>query len=262
MTLTSNSSMYSYLDCGPTEFYYEAIEMIVNKTGYYHFSTNSTHEAYNFIYENNFDIFYVTKNLLETNYRENSLPKHGWSFSVQLYANRTYILVVTTVSPKLEETFVVRIIGVNYVTFNRIHNIPQMIESIYEFEFTHNSQIYGFTDCAWQWYMRTYVIIKLNVITSGVYTISGSCAEKNHIYLYKDSFTPSNVSINLLHTSQHGPFESKFKLLTHLDYNQTYSLVVGTSKGVIFSTDGFKISVAGLNKVTFNPISKNINYIN
>lgn len=104
--------------------------MNINETGVYHFSANSTYDTYYFIYENNFDVFRVTKNLLKTNYRIFYNSKSEWSFSIELYANRTYILVVTTAYARLEVIFVTRVIGINSITFNKISRLFSFISRV------------------------------------------------------------------------------------------------------------------------------------
>lgn len=117
--LTSDSQNYSRTGCWTLEYYYEAIEINVSETGGYSIISNSTMNTYGYIYENNFDVFNLTKNLIAED-DESGCDDHQFKLTKQLRVETRYILIVTTFDPNRFETFSVVVIGPKNVSFNRI----------------------------------------------------------------------------------------------------------------------------------------------
>lgn len=114
--LTKDSQTYSRL-CNMGKFHYETIKIDTNESGMYGFEMNSTEKIYAYIYENEFDPFNPTKNLLvETNY---TCSMHTFQLIVHLVTNITYELVVTTYDSNVQGPFSVLVLGPNYVRINR-----------------------------------------------------------------------------------------------------------------------------------------------
>ena len=62
--LTANSSTYSPTGCDASNYYYEAIQVNVVKTGEYNLRSNSRIDTVDYIYENNFNLVNLSENLL------------------------------------------------------------------------------------------------------------------------------------------------------------------------------------------------------
>ncbi len=129
---------------------------------------------------------------------------------------------------------------------------------MYSSALTTNSQKYGLTMCASA--SNYYETIQVNVVTGGSYSLSSSSSIVTYGYLYTDHFNPFNLSENLL-SKDYGSCNSRqFKLLTYLQADITYVLVVTTS--FLRIEQKFLVLVTGPNKVTLNPISEYLNFIN
>ena len=116
--LTADSQNYSRTGCWALEYYYEAIEINVSETSDYGIISN-TMAIYGFMYENNYDVFNLTNNLIGTNYADNGYYSQ-FKLTKQLRVETRYILIVTTYFPNRSGPFSVLAIGPKSVSFNRI----------------------------------------------------------------------------------------------------------------------------------------------
>jgi hypothetical protein len=115
--LTANTQTYSRV-CGRTNYYYETIQVNVQETGNYSFGSISSIETYGYIYNNSFDPFNPTKNLvLQDGY---GCGIYQFQLTARLQLNTTYVLVVTTFFPNVQGNFSVHVTGPNNVRLNRI----------------------------------------------------------------------------------------------------------------------------------------------
>ncbi len=113
--LTKDTQTYSRV-CGRTNYHYETIQVNVDETSTYSFDSNSTIITYGYLYEDNFDPFDPTKNLLtQSNY---SCGGFHFQFAAHLQFNTTYVLVVTTFEANVQGEFSVFVIGPNNVSLN------------------------------------------------------------------------------------------------------------------------------------------------
>jgi hypothetical protein len=86
------------------------------ETGNYSFGSISTIETYGYIYNDSFDPFDPTKNLvLQDGY---GCGIYKFQLITYLQANTTYVLVVTTFFPNVQGNFLVHVTGPNNVTLN------------------------------------------------------------------------------------------------------------------------------------------------
>lgn len=104
--------------CGRTNYYYETIQVSVQENNTYRFDNNSTMINYGYIYEDSFDPYNPTKNLLS----QSNFTCGGFLFQFTTYLemNKMYILVVTTFESGVYGEFTVLVYGSNNVTLNRI----------------------------------------------------------------------------------------------------------------------------------------------
>jgi hypothetical protein len=117
---------------------------------------------------------------------------------------------------------------------------------------TANSSTYSPTLCEEANYY--YEAIQVNVVTTGCYNLSSKSIVDTFCYIYKDEFVPFNASINLISRSGISLNNTPFQLITYLEVNTSYVLVVTTSSPKV--TGAFSIRVSGPNNVTFYRISE------
>jgi hypothetical protein len=114
--LTADTQTYTR-ECGRSSYYYETIEVNVQETGNYSFGSISNIQTYGYIYEDSFDPFNPTQNLLSQDGYGCGMYK--FQFTTWLQVNTTYVLVVTTFFPNVQGNFSVHVIGPNNVSLNR-----------------------------------------------------------------------------------------------------------------------------------------------
>lgn len=114
--LTTSTQTYSR-ECGNSNYYYETIQVDVQETGNYSFAGISGIKIYGYIYNNSFNPFSPTENLLSDSGVE--CDKYRFQIIVYLQVNITYVLVVTTFSPKEQGNFSVHVTGPGNITLNQ-----------------------------------------------------------------------------------------------------------------------------------------------
>jgi len=99
-----------------------------------------------------------------------------------------------------------------------------------------------------------YETIDLNVVENGSYTLGSVSNIDTYGYIYNGNFNPFNPSENLLSHIDDGCGYEQFRLVTHLQVNIPYILLVTTYLPDI--TGPFWIFVSGPNNVSLNRSSK------
>jgi hypothetical protein len=117
LELTTDSQMFSRV-CNLRNFYYETFEVKVPEIRYYTIQSSSDIDTYGYIYENTFNPLNTTENLLTSD--DNGGGFDGqFRFEIPLYVDTTYILVVTTFSPKHIGEIQINLLGLTNVTVKR-----------------------------------------------------------------------------------------------------------------------------------------------
>jgi hypothetical protein len=116
LELTTDSQIYSRF-CNLENFYYGAFEVKVPEIRYYTIQSSGNIDTYGFIYENKFDPLNITENLLTSD--DNSGSGGQFKFDIPLYVDTTYILVVTTSSPKQIGQIDINLLGLTNVRIKR-----------------------------------------------------------------------------------------------------------------------------------------------
>ncbi len=111
--LTENHPRYSRTGCDLSDYYYEAIRILVNESDYYTLSSNSSMDTYGYIYKKNFYPFSPSINLILENDESSNDGQFG--LKVFLRTNTVYILVVTTFEPSVTEAFSIIVSASNNV---------------------------------------------------------------------------------------------------------------------------------------------------
>lgn len=116
--LTNNSPMFARTS-GAATFFYAAIRLTLYVTGVYTITSNSSMDAYGYLYANSFNASNVNYNLMAGDDDSNGAVQ--FRIVVNLQANINYILVFTTFSERVTGSFSVIVSGpytVNLVPIN------------------------------------------------------------------------------------------------------------------------------------------------
>ena len=90
-------------------YFYMVYEVVVRRTGYYTFNSNSTTDLLGYLYEDNFFAARASDNLLR--YDDNSGGNGQFEFFIELRSPVTYYLVVTTSERRVTGHFRVSVTG-------------------------------------------------------------------------------------------------------------------------------------------------------
>jgi hypothetical protein len=117
--LSVDSQSFSRPDSGSAaaNYYYEAIQLNVVEDGIYNLWSNSTMDTYGYLYNDDFNPFNPSTNLLAMD--DGSNGEDQFKLTICLLANTTYILLVTTYSPDTVGPFSIFVSDPNYVNLNR-----------------------------------------------------------------------------------------------------------------------------------------------
>jgi hypothetical protein len=118
LELTTDSQMYSQ-GCDKKNVYYETLELKVPEIRYYMIQSSGNIDTVGYIYENNFNPLNPTENLIASN--DEGGDSYGqFKIEIFLYVDTTYILVVTTHSPKEIGEIKITFLGSTDVTIKRL----------------------------------------------------------------------------------------------------------------------------------------------
>ncbi|CAF2956065.1 unnamed protein product, partial [Rotaria sp. Silwood2] len=119
-TLNSDSSTFTRNGSSGT-FYYEAIQVTVNRTGNYTLRSNCATDTYGYLYVNNFNSYDVSSNLVKCD--DDAGGNFQFSMTYTLQAGTTYILVFTTYSSNVMTPFSINVVGPTSVSLRRMNII-------------------------------------------------------------------------------------------------------------------------------------------
>jgi hypothetical protein len=92
--LNNKSQKYNHHHCGQLEYYYEALKVAVNTSGYYMISSNSTLDTFGYLYTYPFDPYSFVDSSLDRS--DNFYEDKQFTIIAHLQSNITYVLVITT----------------------------------------------------------------------------------------------------------------------------------------------------------------------
>jgi hypothetical protein len=104
--------------CGELSYYFEAIRMSVVTNGVYTLSSHSTIDTYGYIYQDSFNLFNLSENLLSND--DNSCNNNQFKLINQLQIHTTYVLVLTTYYTDEIGNFSIIVTGPNEVILSQI----------------------------------------------------------------------------------------------------------------------------------------------
>ena len=92
--LNNKSSKHTSFNCRPLDHYYEALEINVNTSGFYMFSTESSLNTIGYLYEHEFNPYDSIDNSLARSH--DFCDDNQLRITAYLKLNITYILIITT----------------------------------------------------------------------------------------------------------------------------------------------------------------------
>ena len=129
--LSINSESYSRSRCSPLKYYFESLEIQVMMNGYYRFHSETRINTHGYFHRHLFDPLDPSIGRLVSN--ESKCGDGQFPLRFQLEANTTYVLVVTTASPKMSGNFSVIATGPALVIFNRTSEYTNHIKTNADF---------------------------------------------------------------------------------------------------------------------------------
>ncbi|CAF1543200.1 unnamed protein product, partial [Adineta ricciae] len=239
------------------EYYYEAIQINVNKSDFYTVFgsvANINIGLVIFIYKGDFYAQIPRGNLIVQHDICTQLDLGHTT--TKLLANIRYILVITTCSPFETVDFSIKALGRNNVSLRHID--PSLgIHSNYSSELTTKSQMYD-KNCIRSYYY--YESLRLTIPIDGYYAFSTGKSSDINIDLYKNHFDPLNPRQNLVPIVRHGCSngDRDGRYTVHLEFDTIYILLVTTSRSMRMTS--FLIDVYGLSNITLQYFVDNSTY--
>ncbi|CAF0998936.1 unnamed protein product [Adineta steineri] len=228
-SLTHNNQMY-YRDCQKELFYYESIQVKVNKSGYYSFRGSGDIDPYGSIYKNKFNPLDPSENLIDQDYARYSNIQ--FKFDILLNVDMIYVLVVTTFDSKETGKFLIVVLSENKVILERL-STPVNIRLIYSSKLTDNSPTY-YRDC--QVPQCHYETLQIHVNTTGPKQSSCVIGDQCNFYIKGIGLTLDDI------------LRDQLQLNTALN-NQSFSIKLSAGLAIIMFIAGLINSI--LSFITF-----------
>jgi len=248
---------------GPS--YYEAIQVVVDRTGYYNltsFSPNNM-DTHGYIYNGTFYPLSPSVNMVQQD--DDSAGNNQFRLPVFLEAGVPYTLVVAPHNAAITGSYSVVASGPGNVQMNRIDPIyltttttptttttlAPVIMSNYSNALTVNSGNFTRYGGSGTFY---YHAVEVRVPVTGNYTFkTSSTISDTYGYLYQGNFYPTLPQYNIVKQNDDAFGNAQFGFTANLRSDITYILVF-TTYGQL-STGNFTISASGPSNVYMNPIS-------
>ena len=116
--LTATTDRYSRDQCQSSNYYYQALKMSIQTSGIYRFQSDSAIRMYGYLYQDTFNPFDPSLNLLIEN--DHECGENQLWLNSSLLSHMTYILVATTDIPGRTGPFSIQSFGATNIIFSRI----------------------------------------------------------------------------------------------------------------------------------------------
>ncbi|CAF4036671.1 unnamed protein product [Adineta steineri] len=251
-------------------YYYQSIQVNVATTGIYTIFSNGTIDTCGYLYNDTLNPLFPDQNLLLW---DDGVTKNvQFMLSIYLQAMTQYILVVTPYWPSRTGAFSINALGPG--SMNLSTNISSTIKSQYSSALSAYSPVFirprtwGFDYPSYFFYQS----IRINVTTTGAYTIFSDSPMDTYGFLYSNTFDPSFPDQNLmLYNDNAAAPNNQFVLIATLQAMKQYTLVVTTywpSNTGAFSiievgpaSVGFSIATTGLYTIVSNSTMDTYGYL-
>ncbi|UJR12759.1 hypothetical protein I4U23_016933 [Adineta vaga] len=259
LTVTRILSSISIIDqaycrkdtCWPSLYYFEAYEMIVNITDYYTIKTDGTLDTYGYLYNNTFNPFIRSLNLIQED--DNNGTNNQFMLNMIFQSSIKYIIVVTTFTADTVAPYMLIITGPTSVQLTQIIGAGlQSQQIIYSSSLTRNSLSYcQFRNCSLNT-IYYYMSFRINVSMNSTYLISSNSDIDTVGYIYKNSFNSSNPYENLLTYDDESAGYHQFALYLMINPLSNYILVLTTYAHN--QTDSYSLLVDKADSINLTPI--------
>jgi len=251
--LSVNSHQCNRLkDCELLNYYCEMIEIRTREEGNYTIISHSTKNLFGYIYEDNFTLFDLNINAIESD----DDSHYNSQFKISLYrpANNSFILIVT-MAQKLEQgDFSITVYGPSYVSMQYHSKFTEpMIQSHYSSELNNKSPKHTSFNCRHP--DHYYEALEINVNTSGFYMFSTEGYLNTYGYLYEHQFDPYDSIDNSFARSDDSCDSGQLKLIAYLKLNITYTLIVTTQYTDVDEQGPFSLFVEGPDQIKIKQMS-------
>ncbi|CAF1193465.1 unnamed protein product [Adineta steineri] len=238
--LITTSREYGREKCQLANYYYEDIEMNVMISGSYTITSHSNINTFGYLYKDRFNPLKPLENSITRN--DENCDNSQFQIVFDLYANSTYVLVVTTYFPNITGEFLISASGPKKINFN-----PIDIQTIYTSILTKDTQTYSRVCGRTQYYYET---IEINVENSSIYRFDSNSSIIIYGYIYENNFNPFNPTDNLVTRSNYSCGGYEFQFTAYLHSNITYILVITTFHSNVQGP--FSLIIYGSNNITLN----------
>jgi len=262
--LTTADGTYARPGGTSSSHYYEAIQIVVDRTGTYNITSLSGLDTHGYIYNGTFYPWSPATN--QSLHDDDAGGNNQFRLTAFLEAGVPYTLVVTTHGAGSTGPFSIVTTGpgnVQYYTLDPMDlttttsttTLPPIITTSYSNALTVNSQNFSRDGNAASFYY--YQAIEVRVPTTGTYTFTtSSTIADTYGYLYQGNFYPTYPSVNLITQDDDGAGGRQFQITATLRSDITYVLVYTTYTQS--ATGSFNIAATGPGDVSFNPITSTI----
>lgn len=127
--MTTHSQLYGREECKSSNVYYEAIQINVNTSDFYSFSSDGDFDTYGYLYKDYFDPFNTRENFISEN--DDACANSQFLLGRHLLFNTTYVLVVTTYRSDTTGKFSIIASGTHEVILNRISEYLYFLNNEY-----------------------------------------------------------------------------------------------------------------------------------
>jgi len=238
--------------CRLLNYYCEIIKIHTKEEGDYTIISHSTKNLFGYIYENNFTLFDLNINKIESN----NNGYYNSQFKITLYrpANSSFLLIVTTAQELEQGHFSITVHGPSYVSMQHHSKFTEpIIQSNYSSELNNKSQKHTSFNC--RPLDHYYEALEVNVNTSGFYIFSTESSLNIIGYLYEHQFNPYDSIDNSLARSDDPCDDKQLRIIAYLKFNITYILIITTHYAYANQKGPFSLFVKGPDVVKIKQMS-------
>jgi len=239
-------------NCRLLNYYCEIIEIHTKEEGDYTIISHSTKNLFGYIYENNFTLFDLNINKIESD----DDSHYNSQFKMTLYrpANSSFLLIVTTAQELEQGHFSITVHGPSYVSMQHHSKFTEpIIQSNYSSELNNKSPKHTSFNC--RQLDHYYEALEINVSTSGFYMFSSESSLNAYGYLYEHQFNLYDSIDTSLAQSDHLCYDDQLRIIAYLEFNITYILIITTHYAYANQKGPFSVFVKGPDAIEIKQMS-------
>lgn len=265
--MTAKSHQCSYDGC-QLNSYCEIINIDVKQKSYYTLvmHENSTRNIHGYFYENLFTLFSISLNAVASIGFDPNYEAAVLHYKV----NTSLQLVISAGSWFRTGKFSFSIHGPSKATMKRISiflnlfhrksskmiffyqdSVPKNVETNYLGVLNTKSNKHGHRNCLlFDYYFQ---LLKIEVTTTGYYTIDSNAHFDTYMYLYEHNFNLYDIDTNLVVVHKCENPSDSFRIVVYLEHNISYILMITSSPETNNVQGDFSLIINGPNKISIEP---------